>query len=221
MGITITITEDTVWDAQNAMAQLLAGRQTASTSGSVPAAIAPVAPIPPVASPPISDTAPSIESTPLNTPTASTELQPEPSSGSTEQPKRGRGRPRKDANSVAADPATATSEAADEGNAPSGEASATETVEPTSDAASSTSSESATEEVVTETAEQPAVTDADLQRFCAKLAEKFGGPQKVFDACKPFLAEGDVARPTNIRRTEDRWAFIRGMEIESGLTFHG
>jgi hypothetical protein len=61
----------------------------------------------------------------------------------------------------------------------------------------------------------------DLQRFCAKLAEKFGGPQKVFDACKLYLAEGDVPRPTNIKRNEDRCSFIRQMEAESGMKFHG
>jgi hypothetical protein len=65
------------------------------------------------------------------------------------------------------------------------------------------------------------VSDTDLHRFCAKLAEKFGGSQKVFDACKPFTAKGDVARPTNIKRNEDRWAFIRQMEAQSGLTYHG
>jgi hypothetical protein len=69
--------------------------------------------------------------------------------------------------------------------------------------------------------EQRPVSDVDLQRFCAKLADKFGGPQKVFNACKPFIANGDVARPTNIKRNEDRWAFIRRMEAQSGMKYHG
>lgn len=125
---------------------------------------------------------------------------------------------------------------------------ATEPAEPTSDAASSTSSETviahvpnaATEEALREieagqvvktgsvaetmaelNSEQPAVSDTDLQRFCAKLAAKFGGSQRVFDACKPYLAKGDVARPTNIKQNEDRWAFIRQMEAQSGMKFHG
>ena len=254
--IEIKLTCETVAEAQHEMAALLRG--TNITSGWEPKAIAPVAPTPPAASTTPSSTpnsdlaehplaAPaevSGASTPSGASSASTE--------SGEQPKRGRGRPRKDA--AAADtPLTSGVASADAGNASTPEPGATATAEPTSGAASSTSSETvAAQEAPGEPApsaegQQPTassaeattaspgattptaspsddiqpVTDVDLQRFSAKVAEKLGGPQPIFDACKPFLPEGTVARPTNIMRTEDRWAFIRQMEIATGLTFHG
>jgi hypothetical protein len=65
------------------------------------------------------------------------------------------------------------------------------------------------------------VTDSELQRFCAKLAQHFGTPQTVFDLAGKFTPEGAVARPTNIRDNNARWAFIRAAEAQSGLRFHG
>lgn len=117
--------------------------------------------------------------------------------------------------SGATDASTGSIPEADEGNAPSGEASATETAEPASDAASSTSSESAPAPA------ESTVTDTELQRFCARLAQHYGGPQKIFEMAGAFLPEGTLARPTNIMGNDKRWEFIRAAEADSGLTYHG
>ena len=69
--------------------------------------------------------------------------------------------------------------------------------------------------------ELPPVTDTELQRFCARLAQHYGSPQKVFDLCKPFLDEGEFARPTNIKGDAKRWDFIRLAEMDAGVTYHG
>lgn len=70
-------------------------------------------------------------------------------------------------------------------------------------------------------ADEPQVTDTELQRFCGRLAQHFGGAQKVFDLSAGFVPEGAVARPTNIKDNSQRWAFIRHVEKESGLVYHG
>lgn len=268
--IEIKLTCDTVAEAQHEMAALLRGSNI--ISGWEPKAIVPAAPTPPVAetgSATTPATTPAVHSVanetsiPSSTTGSSSALSPD------EQPKRGRGRPRKEpAPTAAAEPGqvggpvpgsdvTISSEsAAEAGNAPTPETGATAPAEPASDAASSTSSEPVTAQddagngaasadtplssdaastpansptdgtgpsATTDASlsEQPLVTDSELQRYCARVSAHFGGPQKVFDACKPYLGEGEVARPTNIKRNEDRWLFIRAMEIESGLTYHG
>ena len=200
--IEIKLTCETVAEAQAEMAALLDGRPRISTSGSglkdmplpatdmckTPSTGAAVQTSP---TQPQADSAeqPMAQPAQPHTPVTNISGTSEPVS---EQPKRGRGRPR--------------------------------TAEPTSDAASSTPSDvasSTSSEIAIVADAEPLVTDADLQRFCAKVAEKFGGPTKLFDACKPLLAEGDVPRPTNIKDNGDRWLFIRQMEAESGVTFHG
>jgi hypothetical protein len=60
-----------------------------------------------------------------------------------------------------------------------------------------------------------------LQRFCAKVAHNFGDAHKVLAMSKPFVPEGEVPRPTNIRDNGLRWAFIRELESASGLKYHG
>jgi hypothetical protein len=65
------------------------------------------------------------------------------------------------------------------------------------------------------------VNDADLQKYCASLAKHFGDSQKVFDMAKPFLPEGTVARPSNIRDNAQRWAFIEKAQAETGVMYHG
>ena len=69
--------------------------------------------------------------------------------------------------------------------------------------------------------DEPQVTDTELQRFCGRLAQHFGGAQKVFDLSAGFVPEGAVARPTNIKDNSQRWAFIRHAEAESGVKYHG
>lgn len=228
MTIEIKLTCETVVDAQAEMLVLLRGMNI--ISGSEPKV--PSTPERPVLT---STTA----TTPSSPPTGSETSFEQPSASAPpvtaslpEQPAKRRGRPKKDAGQLVAtaeltdtsemeapstNPNAVSSEAVgDEGNEPSGEVSATETVGQTSDAASSTSTESAPAET-----EEPAVTDTELQKYCARLAAHFGGPQKIFAACEPFLAEGEVARPTNIKSNSDRWRFIRQMETESGLKYHG
>ncbi len=67
----------------------------------------------------------------------------------------------------------------------------------------------------------PEITDSELQRYCAKLAQHFGTPQTVFDLAGKFVPEGAVARPTNIRDNSQRWAFVRAAEEQSGIRYHG
>jgi hypothetical protein len=69
--------------------------------------------------------------------------------------------------------------------------------------------------------EQPEITDSELQRYSAKLAQHFGAPQRVFDLAAKFVPEGAVPRPTNIRDNSQRWAFIKAAETESGVKYHG
>ena len=237
--IEIKLTCETVAEAQAEMAALLDGRPRASISGSGPKDMPPPAAL-------TSKTPPDLAEHPMAQPanvtsaaTSTTESSGE-SSGA-EQPKRGRGRPRKDAlaapaagsSSTSPDAPQAATPAADAGNEPSGEPSAprvhlasgaTETAEPASDAVSSTSSESAPQVLAIEQAPAPAestVTDTELQRFCARLAQHYGGPQKIFEMAEAFLPEGTLARPTNIMGNDKRWEFIRAAEADSGLTYHG
>lgn len=65
------------------------------------------------------------------------------------------------------------------------------------------------------------VSDSDLQKYCVKLAQHYGGPQKVFDFAKQFVEEGAVARPSNIKGDDKRWAFIKAVEADSGHKYHG
>jgi cell pole-organizing protein PopZ len=65
------------------------------------------------------------------------------------------------------------------------------------------------------------ITDSELQKYCAKLAAHFGDPKKVFDLAQPFVPEGAVARPTNIKDNAQRHAFIQAAEAASGVKYHG
>ena len=71
------------------------------------------------------------------------------------------------------------------------------------------------------TTELPDITDSELQKYCAKLAAHFGDPKKVFDLAQPFVPEGAVARPTNIKDNAQRHAFIQAAEAASGVKYHG
>lgn len=93
-------------------------------------------------------------------------------------------------------------------DAASAEAESTETASPALSDASS----------LVDTAE---VTDTELQRFCGRLAQHFGGAQKVFDLSKDFVPADAVARPTNIKDNAQRWAFIRHAEEASEVKYHG
>ena len=269
MTIEIKLTCDTVTEAQAEMVALLRG--TNITFGSELTAIAPVAPTPTHSAAQTGHTSSVAEAGPTTVAPSTTTRPSESGSSASEQPKRGRGRPKKDAGQVTAIAETTTNiseadgisteptagpldapaetklsgstETADEeqiglplGSEAAPTTGATEADDgEAADASATSSADDAGNAPVAPVAgasgsaagaSPPAadiqsVSDVDLQRFCAKLAEKFGGPQKVFDACKPYLAKGDVPRPTNIKRNEDRWAFIRQMEAESGFVFHG
>ena len=77
-----------------------------------------------------------------------------------------------------------------------------------------------TTEIVT-TADTTPVSDSDLQKYCVKLAQHYGGPQKVFDLAKQFVEEGAVPRPSNIKGDDKRWQFIKAVETDSGVKYHG
>jgi hypothetical protein len=65
------------------------------------------------------------------------------------------------------------------------------------------------------------VSDSDLQKYCVKLAQHYGGPQKVFDLAKQFVEEGAVPRPSNIKGDDKRWQFIKAVEEDSNVRYHG
>ena len=77
-----------------------------------------------------------------------------------------------------------------------------------------------TTEIVT-TADTTPVSDSDLQKYCVKLAQHYGGPQKVFDLAKQFVEEGAVPRPSNIKGDDKRWQFIKAVEADSGVRYVG
>jgi len=93
--------------------------------------------------------------------------------------------------------------------------------EPPSNTASANASETPISEITPSDSSDSEVTDSELNRYCVRLAQHFGNPQKVFDLSKPFVPEGAVARPTNIRGNSERWAFIRQAQIDTGLSYHG
>lgn len=149
------------------------------------------------------------------------EQQPE----AADAPKR-RGRPRKVAGetpAVAEDKETGNADTTPDA---SSVASSTEEASPISPTSAETTGEPesgstprSTEPTTDE--ELPEVTDTELQRFCKRVAEKFGDAQKVFALTANFVPEGAVPRPTNIRDNVQRWAFIKAGEAASGVMYHG
>lgn len=153
------------------------------------------------------------------------EIQAAEETSTAEAPKK-RGRPRKVAE--AAEPVEAT-EDKETGNAT--ETLTVDASEVTSDAGEksedSTSGPATTGTIISTVttdaspSDEEPVTDTELQRFSARIAQHFGNPQKVFDLAGQFVPEGAVPRPTNIRDAAARWAFIRAAEAASGLKYHG
>jgi hypothetical protein len=130
-----------------------------------------------------------------------------------EAPKR-RGRPRKNQD---------VAETVAEDKEPSGEPEATQTDTPAIDTPIVTES-TAVGECATDAdtpSAKPPVNDADVQKYCASLAKHFGDKDPVFEMAKQFVPEGTVARPSNIRDNEQRWAFIEKAQAETGVMYHG
>jgi hypothetical protein len=67
----------------------------------------------------------------------------------------------------------------------------------------------------------PEITDAELQRYCGRLAAHFGGSEKVFALAAQFVDEGDMPRPSNIKDQAKRHAFIKQAQDETGVAYHG
>ena len=67
----------------------------------------------------------------------------------------------------------------------------------------------------------PEVTDSEMNRYCGKLAQHWGGAEKVYALAQKFVSEGELPRPTRIAGTEARWAFIREAEAATGVKYHG
>lgn len=219
MAVTITITAETVSEAQRDMHQLLTGISSTLEAKASPRA-APAAEAQPTVA-----TSATPQHQKNGEQTANEPQSNESATATSSEPKRGRGRPRKtDTAATDTPPQTDVADTASEGNESTGEPSAPEAEQPSEDA-SSTSSETATvspePEPEAETTGLAPVTDTELQRFCARLAQHYGSPQKVFDLCKPFLDEGEFARPTNIKGDAKRWDFIRLAEMDAGVTYHG
>jgi hypothetical protein len=141
------------------------------------------------------------------------------------EPARRRGRPPKKAELVA-NPADEPPFPLEEPAAREGEQGQGETVEtpatshePTADPnPENVSSSTPTEETSPALSD---ITDRDLQDYCAKVAAKYGGAQKLFEIAGQFVPDGAVARPTNIRDQAQRHAFIAALEADSGVKWHG
>jgi hypothetical protein len=67
----------------------------------------------------------------------------------------------------------------------------------------------------------PEITDAELQRYCGRLAAHFGGSEKVFALAGKHVPEGEMPRPTNIKDQAARHAFVKQAEAETGVKYYG
>ncbi len=108
-------------------------------------------------------------------------------------------------------PTPAPQDGAPKDQQPAPQVGATEADTPATESASASSSDG----------EPAPVSDADLQRFCARLAQHYGSSAKVFELAAPFVPEGQPNRPSAIIGDEKRWAFIRAAEADSKLKYHG
>jgi hypothetical protein len=129
-----------------------------------------------------------------------------------------RGRPKKAEATEGKEPAGEIAPAAASMEAPSNGADTASNEESTSGSSPVDSSSATTPETASGLSD---ITDSELQKYCAKLAAHFGDPKKVFDLAQPFVPEGAVARPTNIKDNAQRHAFIQAAEAASGQKYHG
>lgn len=140
-----------------------------------------------------------------------------PVAGSDEPPAKRRGRPKK-----VEEPAVEPTPLPTEEPTPLEQAiAAAEDKEPAGETAPSPETDSPSPSTEEPTRELSPVSDRDLQTYCVKAAQHYGGAAKVYDLCKPFVDEGAVARPSNIKGDDKRWQFIRAVEADSGVKFHG
>lgn len=107
----------------------------------------------------------------------------------------------------------AIAETAKEDKEPQGENPTTESPTPAETAA--------TPEATSDAMAAAPISDRDLQSYCVKVAQHYGGAAKVYDLCKPFVEEGAVARPSNIKGDDKRMQFIKAVEADSGVKWHG
>jgi hypothetical protein len=70
-------------------------------------------------------------------------------------------------------------------------------------------------------ADEAEITDAELQRYCGRLAAHFGGSDSVFAIAAKHVPEGEMPRPTAIKDQAARRAFIKQAEEETGVVYHG
>lgn len=151
-------------------------------------------------------------------------------SESVNTPPKKRGRPPKDAGAqygtaLLPSPITETASAPAES---SGSGSLTPTAQTTASETECSGSETPTGSSGSSTATSASaspvepVHDNDLNRYCSRLMAHFGGDKaKILAAAGPYVPEGAVCKPTSIDADEKRWAFIRAMETETGVKYHG
>jgi hypothetical protein len=69
----------------------------------------------------------------------------------------------------------------------------------------------------------PLVTDSELSRFAAQVAQNLGGPDKVYELAKLYVPEGSQPKPSFIQDNAKRWEFIHAAQEATGgkVRYHG
>lgn len=68
------------------------------------------------------------------------------------------------------------------------------------------------------------VSDFDMNSYLAKVCNQSKGAaykETIYELAKPFVEEGAVPRPSNIKGDDKRWQFIKAVEADSNVKFHG
>jgi hypothetical protein len=65
------------------------------------------------------------------------------------------------------------------------------------------------------------ISDTELQRYCGRLAQHFGGSEGVFALAAKHVPDGEMPRPTAIKDQAARQAFIKEAQEQTGVRFHG
>lgn len=81
-----------------------------------------------------------------------------------------------------------------------------------------------TTDSATTAATPPSISDFDMNSYLAKVCNQSKGAaykETIYELAKPFVEEGAVPRPSNIKGDDKRWQFIKAVETDSGVKYHG